>query len=82
MNLISAIRAKEENLTVDPLTQIRAEGLDGSKLKLYGITEVAVEITNSREKKKTDVIPFVVMEHPKFHMVLGLLSGRTALNLS
>ena len=72
MNLISAIRAKEENLTVDPLTQIQAEGLDGSKLKLYGTTEAAVEITDARGKKKTDVIPFVVMEHPKFHMVLGL----------
>lgn len=72
INIISAIRAKELDLHTDPLTPIQAHSMDGTDIKIYGTTIATVEVTDSRGRREMHGIPFVVMERPVFHMVLGL----------
>jgi hypothetical protein len=72
LNLISAMLAKEHDLTVRPLPKLLAEGVDGKALKVYGTTEVAIRIRDSRGKEETQNVPFIVADIQKYQVYLGL----------
>jgi len=72
LNLLSAVVAKEQGLQVDPLPQLLAEGVNGSSIPVYGTTTVKTTITDSRGKKESSKIPFVVTDLRKYKMYLGL----------
>ena len=72
LNLMSAILAKEQDLPINPLPNILAEGVNGGKLTVYGTAETDVTITDSRGRVKTQRIPFVVADLNRYSLYLGL----------
>jgi hypothetical protein len=72
LNLMSAILAKEQDLPINPLPNILAEGINGGKLTVYGTAETDVTITDSRGRVKTQRIPFVVADLNRYSLYLGL----------
>jgi hypothetical protein len=72
LNLMSALLAKEQGLEIDPLPKLLAEGVNGSELLVYGTTTAEVNITDSRGKKQTHSIPFVVTDLKRYQLYLGL----------
>jgi hypothetical protein len=72
LNLISALLVKELDLTVKPLPQMLAEGVNGSELPIYGTTDTDVTITDSRGHKETHKVCFVVTDLKRYKMYLGL----------
>lgn len=72
LNLISALLAKELDLRVKPLSTFLAEGANGSKMPIHGTTTADVAITDSRGRKQTHSIPFVVSDLNRYQVYLGL----------
>ena len=72
LNLLSAMVAKEQNLQVDPLPSLLAEGVNGGSIPVYGTTTVTILVTDSRGKQETQEIPFVVTDLRRYPVYLGL----------
>jgi hypothetical protein len=72
LNLISAVLAKEQGLTIDPLPELLAEGVNGSEIPVYGTTTAGVTITDSRGRIQTHCVPFVVTDLRRYQVYLGL----------
>jgi hypothetical protein len=72
LNLMSAVLAKEQELTVDPLPKLLAEGVNGSEIPVYGTTTADVDITDSRGCVETHRVPFVVTDLRRYQVYLGL----------
>jgi hypothetical protein len=72
LNLLSAMVAKEQNLQVDPLPSLLAEGVNGGNIPVYGTTTVTVLITDSRGKQEAQEVPFVVTDLRRYPVYLGL----------
>jgi hypothetical protein len=72
LNLLSAIVAKEQRLQVDPLPSLLAEGVNGSSIPVYGTTIVRTTVTDSRGRKDTCNVPFVVTDLQRYKIYLGL----------
>jgi hypothetical protein len=72
LNLISALLAKEQDLNIEPMPKLLAEGPDGASLPIYGTTTADVTITDSRGRVQTHRVPFVVTDLKRYQMYLGL----------
>jgi hypothetical protein len=72
LNLLSAMVAKEQNLQVDPLPSLLAEGVNGGSIPVYGTTTVTILITDSRGKQEAQEVPFVVTDLRRYPVYLGL----------
>lgn len=72
LNLISAILTKEQGLQVEPLPKLLAEGISGSEIPIYSSTAAAVEIVDSRGRKETQHMPFVVTDLRRYPIYLDL----------
>ena len=72
LNLLSAMVAKEQNLQVDPLPSLLAEGVNGGSIPVYGTTTVTILVTDSRGKQETQEIPFVVTDLRRYLVYLSL----------
>jgi hypothetical protein len=72
LNLLSAMVAKEQNLQVDPLPSLLAEGVNGGSIPVYGTTTVTMLITDSRGKQEAQEVPFVVTDLRRYPVYLGL----------
>jgi hypothetical protein len=63
LNLImSAVLAKEQELTVDPLLKLLAEGVNRLEILVYRTTTADVGITDLHSCVKTHRVPFVVTD--------------------
>lgn len=72
LNLLSAMIAKEQSLQVTPLPSLLAEGVNGSNIPVYGTTIVQTTVTDSRGRKETYDVPFVVTDLRRYKIYLGL----------
>jgi hypothetical protein len=62
LNLISKTFVDEQKLKLVLIPELLAEAANGSEILIYGITTTDVTITDSRGRKKTHVVPFVVAD--------------------
>ena len=74
LNLMSALLAKEQGLTVDPIPSLLAEGANGGEIAVYGLTTAAVTITDSHGHKQLHQVPFVVADVRLDSLSLEVLS--------
>jgi hypothetical protein len=72
LNLLSALLAKKQDLTVQPLPKLLAEGVDGKALKIYRTTQVAIQIRDSRGKEEIQDVPFIVANIQRYQVYLDL----------
>jgi hypothetical protein len=72
LNLISAVLAKEQGLTINPLPDLLAEGVNGSEIPVYGTTTAGVTITDSCGRIQIDCVPFVVTDLRRYQVYLSL----------
>jgi len=72
INAISPTLAKEHDLTIEPLPNLIAEGANGVKLTIHGLSMVTMDITDSRGRTQRHLIPFVVADIPRYQVYLGL----------
>jgi hypothetical protein len=72
LNLISAVLAKEQGLTIDPLLELLAEGVNRSEIPVYGTTTAGVTITDSHGRVQTYCVPFVVTDLWRYQVYLSL----------
>lgn len=72
LNLISVLLVKELDLVMEPLPSLVAEGVGGTNLSIYGTTTVDMTITDSRGRRETQRVPFVVTDLKRYKVYLGL----------
>ena len=72
LNLLSDALAKELGLPIIPITQLRAEAVNGTEMPIEGATTVEVAITDSRGKTRHQLVPFMVCALRKFPVYLGM----------
>jgi hypothetical protein len=72
LNLISKSLAIEQKLPIDPMPELLAECANGSEMPVYGTTVADIAITDSRGRKETHRVPFVVTDLQRYSMYLGL----------
>ena len=72
LNLLSDALAKELELPIIPITQLRAEAVNGTEMPIEGATTVEVAITDSRGKTRHQLVPFMVCALRKFPVYLGM----------
>lgn len=72
LNLISALKAKELGLRVDPLESFAAEAANRSKMTVYGTTVADLAITDSRGVKRTHTVGLLVTEVTAYPIYLGM----------
>jgi hypothetical protein len=72
LNLLSLLVAKENDLDIELLLKLLAEGPNRSNLTVYRITLANVSITDSHRRVQEHEVLFVVTELLKYKMYLGL----------
>jgi hypothetical protein len=62
LNLISKTFVNEQKLELVLIPELLAEAANGLEILIYGITTADITITDSRGRKETHVVPFVVAD--------------------
>jgi hypothetical protein len=72
LNLMSALLAKEQRLTIKPLPKLIAEGVNRLEIPVYRTTTAGIAITDSRSRIQTHQVPFIVTDLRRYPIYLGL----------
>jgi hypothetical protein len=72
LNLISKTFVNEQKLKLVSIPELLAEAANSLEILIYSITTADVTITDSRGRKETHVVPFVVADLRRYQMYLGL----------
>ena len=72
VNIITPFLAKQCGLQVLPVPRAAAEAINGTPLKIYGVAQARLALTDSKGTTLTEQIWFVVAEVQPYSMVLGM----------
>jgi hypothetical protein len=72
LNLISNTLAIEQKLHIEKMPELLAECANGSECRVYSTTLANIAITDSRRRKETHRVPFIVTDLQRYPIYLGL----------
>lgn len=72
LNLISAMKAKELGLSVEPLSELLAKAANGTRITVYGTTVVDLDVRDTRGRVQTHHQAFIVVDMEQYPVYLGM----------
>jgi hypothetical protein len=72
LNLINKAFINERKLKLRPIPELLAEAANRSEMQIYRITTADVDILDSRGRKETHTVSFIVADLRRYQIYLGL----------
>jgi hypothetical protein len=66
LNLISKTFINEQKLKLVLILELLAKAVNSLEILIYSITTTDITITDSRERKETHIVPFVVIDLQRY----------------